>query len=224
MAAILRVKHWDDFQHYKAGTHLNAAPKWIKLYARLLDDPVFGQLTAEERFLLIACWLLAARMANAIPASVRWIAGRADLPEPLVEAGLRRLVADGWLIRETIGKSDAEVEATPPPPQRADPDVPLETAGEAGPHQRVVRLCHDIWVARYGGAPPVKKWVRVLAGLLAKHSPEEIARGFEAYCAATQAQYVSMDRYAQTIGDWLTHGAAPSKLGLDPARVIGAQP
>jgi len=67
----LKVKNWEDFQHYK-----DRDPKWIKLYRSLLDNYEYSLLSDAEKSHIIGIWLLAAKMGNKIPADPKWIQAR----------------------------------------------------------------------------------------------------------------------------------------------------
>lgn len=58
----VRIKNWDDFQHYKGRT-----PPWIKLYRKLLDDPEWFALSGDASKMLANCWLLASEHDGALP-------------------------------------------------------------------------------------------------------------------------------------------------------------
>ena len=74
MAEYLRVKNWQQFQHYK---HRN--PPWIKLHQSLLDDYDFARLPDASKLLALCIWLLAARTENKIPHDCAWIQSRCNL-------------------------------------------------------------------------------------------------------------------------------------------------
>ena len=62
----LRVKNWEQFQHYK-----NRRPPWIRLYRFLLDDPEYHSLPAKAAKYLPLIWLIAAEdeeMGGNLPA------------------------------------------------------------------------------------------------------------------------------------------------------------
>jgi hypothetical protein len=58
----LRVRNFDQFQHYKERN-----PIWIKLYCSLLDDYDFAQLPDETKFHAVGLMLLASRLNNKFP-------------------------------------------------------------------------------------------------------------------------------------------------------------
>lgn len=64
----LRVKNWDDYQHYS-----NRAPPWIKLHRELLTSRTWVTLDDASRVLAIACMLLASATNNQIPADAAYI-------------------------------------------------------------------------------------------------------------------------------------------------------
>lgn len=88
-AARLQVKGWREFQHYK-----DRNPLWIKLYAKLLTNYEFGQLTDAEKGQLVMIWLVASQHEGAIPNDAKWVANQAGLKGKLP---LAKFVAQGWL-------------------------------------------------------------------------------------------------------------------------------
>lgn len=56
MSKILRIKNWQEFQHYK-----NRGPYWIKLHFRLLSSQDWVRSSDADRSLLIACMLIASQ-------------------------------------------------------------------------------------------------------------------------------------------------------------------
>lgn len=53
---MIKIRNWDSFQHYK-----NRNPPWIRLYARLLDDPELYELSDRAARILPLLWLIASR-------------------------------------------------------------------------------------------------------------------------------------------------------------------
>lgn len=64
----LRVKNWENFQHYK-----DRSPPWIKLHRDLLRDYEFRCLQDASKLHLMLIWLLASQMDNKIPSDVDFI-------------------------------------------------------------------------------------------------------------------------------------------------------
>lgn len=54
METYLRVKKWEEFQHYKRRN-----PPWIRLYRRIVDDADFQSLPIASRALAPMLWLMA---------------------------------------------------------------------------------------------------------------------------------------------------------------------
>lgn len=50
----MKVKNWQEFQHFK-----NRTPPWIKLYRYLLDDPEWHNLSDKAAKTLVMIWLVA---------------------------------------------------------------------------------------------------------------------------------------------------------------------
>ena len=62
MAAVIRIRGWDRFQHYK-----DRDPPWVKLYRDLLTTESWVLGTDLSRLVQVASILLAARYSNSIP-------------------------------------------------------------------------------------------------------------------------------------------------------------
>lgn len=97
----LRVKNWASFQHYS-----KRRPPWIKLYARLLMDDRFCELSEVERGQLLMVWLVASQ-------SSRFTLDEEGKPTPVIAADERKLraairgsrkipldrfISEGWLV------------------------------------------------------------------------------------------------------------------------------
>lgn len=54
--SILRIKNWQEFQHYK-----NRGPYWIKLHFRILSSKDWVNSSDSDRVLIIACMLVASQ-------------------------------------------------------------------------------------------------------------------------------------------------------------------
>ena len=90
----LKVKNWDEFQHYK-----NRTPPWIKLHRDLLRDYDFTCLQDASKLHLVLLWLLASQLDNKIPTDPKWITKQLGLSKtvnlkPLIDNGFILLVQD----------------------------------------------------------------------------------------------------------------------------------
>lgn len=92
MAAYLRVKNWEQFQHYA-----DRSPPWIKLHRSVLDDYEFSSLPDASKAHLMLIWLLASSNDGRIPSDPAWLTRRLATTETL---DLDVLVAAGFLLPE----------------------------------------------------------------------------------------------------------------------------
>lgn len=67
----------------------------------------------------------------------------------------------------------------------------------------------DAWFARFGGEPDYGIFARYLKPLDAQHGPAVVAPALTAFLDKTEAQYVSLPRFAATFGVWA--GSNPDK-------------
>ena len=93
----LRVKKWDEHQHYT-----DRDPPWIKVYNRLLDDYEFLALSEAAQSQLMKLWLLASRTDNKIPFDMTFIASKIGAKSAVDIEGM---IVAGWL--ELSDGSDA---------------------------------------------------------------------------------------------------------------------
>lgn len=64
----LKVKNWDQYQHYKTRN-----PPWIKLHVKLLNDRTFTDLNCYQRGLLMQLWILASENEGSFPNDIEEI-------------------------------------------------------------------------------------------------------------------------------------------------------
>lgn len=88
----LRIKNWDEFQHYR-----DRNPPWIKLHRALLDDYEFGRLPDTSKACLMLIWLLGSQSEGRIPADPKFLQARLGLEKP---PNLQIIVEAGFLIVE----------------------------------------------------------------------------------------------------------------------------
>lgn len=88
----LRVKNWDEFQHYK-----DRSPPWIKLHRTLLDDYEFSALPDDTKAHLMLIWVLASQLSGRVPAEPKFLAAKIGANKP---PNLKLLIDQGFLIPE----------------------------------------------------------------------------------------------------------------------------
>jgi uncharacterized phage protein (TIGR02220 family) len=98
----LKVKNWEDFQHYKDRT-----PPWIKLYNHLLDDFDFSCLPDASKAHLLSIWLLASRTNNKIPNNPKWIGNKINATESV---DINSLIQSGFI--EVIPSENKELQTS----------------------------------------------------------------------------------------------------------------
>lgn len=86
----LRVKNWEEFQHYK-----DRNPPWIKLHRTLLDDYEFSRLQDASKAHLILIWLFASQKNGRIPDDPGFLKKKLGLEQ---EPDLKFFVNQGLLI------------------------------------------------------------------------------------------------------------------------------
>jgi hypothetical protein len=101
-APQLRIKKWDEYQHYK-----ERRPPWVKFHTSLLDNYELMALRASSKFLACGLLLLAARCDNVIPNDSLRIAKQLEMNTQQVTTGIEDLLRIGFVepIRRTRGAS-----------------------------------------------------------------------------------------------------------------------
>ena len=86
----LRVRKWDDHQHYKSGPH-SSSPAWIKLYIKLLYDEKITGMSIAAQLLADRLLLVAATVENRIPNDEKWIESATKVQGKYVPGALDEL-------------------------------------------------------------------------------------------------------------------------------------
>lgn len=118
MGAVLRVKKWDEFQHYKERN-----PPWIKLHKGYLDNYEFQRLPVDSRALAPMIWLLASETKDgSIDYDLEKIGFRIRMSALELEAALVPLISGGFLELDGVA-----IEPLAPRLQDAMPETEAET-------------------------------------------------------------------------------------------------
>jgi hypothetical protein len=88
----LRIKNWDEFQHYK-----DRNPPWIKLHRSLLDDYEFSRLQDASKAHLMLIWVFASQNNGRVPDDPKFLQTRLGLDK---QPDLQSLVDQGFLLQE----------------------------------------------------------------------------------------------------------------------------
>jgi hypothetical protein len=94
LGKIMRIKHWNKFQHFK-----DRKPPWVKLYRDLLDDLDWHELDAQASKVLVMLWLIASEDEGRIPPT-KTLAFRLRMTEKQTNDCLNKL--SHWLEQDDI--------------------------------------------------------------------------------------------------------------------------
>jgi hypothetical protein len=103
MTKYLRVKNWEQFQHYK-----DRNPPWIKLHRDLLRDYEFQCLQDASKLQLMLIWLLASQLDNKIPADENFLKNQLGIKGNL---DLKELIDKGYLVDDSNALADCKQSA-----------------------------------------------------------------------------------------------------------------
>lgn len=98
----LRVKNWEEFQHYK-----DRNPPWIKFHRALLDDFTFCSLADDTKAHLVLIWLLASQSGGRIPEDAKFLGEKIGAKK---RPRLDELIRAGFLIPEQSASTSASNE------------------------------------------------------------------------------------------------------------------
>lgn len=99
MVKTLRVKNWEEFQHYK-----DRCPPWIKLHRTLIDDFEFSLLQDDAKAHLILIWLLASQHDGKVPFDANFLQRKLGTT---ITPDLDALVSAGFLLVEQVASKGA---------------------------------------------------------------------------------------------------------------------
>ena len=93
----MKVKGWEDFQHYK-----DRSPPWIKLHKTLLDNYEYQCLPIASKALAPMLWLLASEKINGeFDGDIKKLAFRLRWPEKDILDGIKPLISGGFIIDDS---------------------------------------------------------------------------------------------------------------------------
>lgn len=172
----LRVKNWENFQHYK-----DRSPPWIKLQRDLLRDYDFLRLQDASKLQLILIWLLASQLDNKIPADPEYIKNQIGIKG---ELHLKELIDNGFLVDDSnalasckqsaIGETEAY--STDRDREEADIRSAFDEFWEIFPKKRAGSK--DKAFKAYRKAVDRDSTGSVLIGVRAYSQSDEVAKGF----------------------------------------------
>jgi hypothetical protein len=119
----MRIKNWDQFQHYSQRN-----PPWIRFYRKLLDDPEWFALSGDASKLLVNCWLIASECNGELP-PMKTIAFRLRMKLKELEELISQL--DHWLECDASTMlADRYQHARPDTESESDTDTESDTESE----------------------------------------------------------------------------------------------
>jgi hypothetical protein len=183
----LRVKNWQDFQHYK-----DRCPPWIKLHRDLLRDYEFNCLQDASKLHLILIWLLASQLENKIPADPEFIKNQTGIKGKI---NLKELIDKGFLIDDSNALADCK--------QSARQETETETETETESIIEVNKNRFDDFWERYGKIGNKQSALKVYNKLIKEGvSHEKIISGLDRYQAQCRANKTE-PRYIKHASTWL---------------------
>ena len=140
----MRVKNYDEFQHFK-----NRTPPWIKFYRSTLDDREINKLSDTTYRVLMGCWLLASEdktHTGNLP-SVDDIAFRLRKPKQQIVKALQEL--ESFIVQDDDSPISSCHQDDAPEERR----VEVEEKGVYGEFENVFLTAteYDKLVAIHGG-------------------------------------------------------------------------
>lgn len=140
----LKVKNWENFQHYKERT-----PPWIKLHRDLLRDYDFSCLQDASKLHLMLIWLLASQLDNEIPVDADFIQKQIGVSGKI---NFKELIDKGFLIDASNTLASCKQVAMPE----------TETYSK---EKEYIRHFEDFWLAypkRVNKGAALKVFIRLL--------------------------------------------------------------
>lgn len=137
----LKVKNWDEYQHYK-----DRCPPWIKLHTKILNDRAFAMLSCASRGLLMQLWILASEHDGKVPNDLEEIKFR--LRDNTIKAeDVNRLISLGFLNScKHLQADDSNVQASAVPETETETEKSVFSAKKS-------EADFNEWYAHY----PLKK-------------------------------------------------------------------
>jgi hypothetical protein len=139
MTKYLKVKNWEEFQHYKDRT-----PPWIKLHNSLLDNYEFECLPDASKAHLLCIWMLASRTDNKIPNNADWIKKKIGAS---TKVDLQLLIDGDFICYHDASKVQQEVESDAtdyvPSEEESREDKSREDKPNSPPYEEIKDLYNE---------------------------------------------------------------------------------
>lgn len=188
MTNYLRVKNWEEFQHYR-----DRNPPWIKLHRDLLRDYEFQCLQDASKLHLMLIWLLASQMDNKIPADEDFIKNQIGVKGKLY---LKELINKGYLIDDSGALAERK--------QAAMPETETEAYSKEVEREKEVGDFENFWNA-YGKIGNKQQALKSFNKAIKEGvNYEIIIRGlnnYQNYCRAIGQE----QRYIKHASTWLNN-------------------
>ncbi|URK87750.1 hypothetical protein LP421_07895 [Rhizobium sp. RCAM05350] len=129
--AQLKVKNWEQFQHYK-----DRNPPWIKLHFALLASEDWVTLDDASKLLAVVCMLIASRNNGMVPNNPAYLKrvaylNKAPNLKPLIECGF---LEEPLAVDSTLQADDSALQADARPETETDKkDTLSETSSDQKP-------------------------------------------------------------------------------------------
>ena len=165
----MRVKNWENFQHYKTG---RGAPPWIKLYRGLLNDKEWFSLEPAAAKFLISVWILAAETDGELP-DMDTIAFRLRCDSKMIAKHIK--ACSHWIIDDS---NDMLATCY----QDATPETETETETDKRQRQRHILVVFDYWKSTMNTKRAVldDKRKRLIGSMLdSGYSSEDLCKAIE---------------------------------------------
>jgi len=201
--AILTVKDWHEFQHYR-----DRSPPWIKLHKYLLDNYEYQCLPVASRALAPMLWLLASESKEGeIDGDLKKIAFRLRVPEKEIMDGLKPLIDAGFIISDSDLIADCY--------QSAMPETEGETEREAEANRGAVkksRRIKKITLSEFGEWENINGQLEVWKAAYPHLDIEQELKKAAAWVISNPEKKKSL--YSRFLNNWFSH-AEPSNSRPD---------
>lgn len=109
MTRLLKIKKWEEFQHYK-----DRNPPWIKLATDLFQDYDFSRLQDASKLLAVCIWTLGSRSKDGtIPYDFDYIKSQSCLGSTIKPEHLQELINKGFLFDASNTLAECLQDASP---------------------------------------------------------------------------------------------------------------
>lgn len=188
----LRIKNWEEHQHYK-----DRNPPWIKLKTNTFQNYEFSKLSDPAKLLAVCCWTIAPQFEDGLlPHDFDYVKRQCNLSDFVQEKHLKELILNGFLIDDSKALADCLQDAAP---SVSDSVSSLSSDSGKGDARGKPKVTLEVLTVEH-----IKDWLaeKRATGKYLNHDENTVLEGFKDFCRSNGKRYSDYVAALRNAFDW----------------------